>query len=138
MQMSGVGGLGGWRWIFIWEGIISCFLGVAGYWLIVDFPEKAHRSWRFLKPREVDYIIRRVDADRSDAHIEAFNLRKYLMAGMDLKIWGFAMIFFNTTTVTYALAYFLPIILRDGVSQIAGANSVTASGRSCCSFLRCH
>jgi MFS family permease len=55
--------------------------------------------------------VDRIDADRGDAHLEPFSLVKFIAAGADLKIWGFAMLFFNTTTVTYSLAYFLPIIL---------------------------
>ena len=32
------GGIAGWRWIFILQGLITCLLGLAGYILIVDFP----------------------------------------------------------------------------------------------------
>lgn len=32
------GGLSGWRWIFIMQGVITCLLGLAAYVLIVDFP----------------------------------------------------------------------------------------------------
>ena len=38
MQMDGVAGYRGWRWIFIIEGIITCLLGLGGYFLLVDFP----------------------------------------------------------------------------------------------------
>lgn len=33
----------------------------------------------------------------------------------DLKIWGFAALFGLTTVNTYAIAYFLPLILKDGL-----------------------
>ncbi|KAF2450491.1 MFS general substrate transporter [Karstenula rhodostoma CBS 690.94] len=117
---KGRAGLTGWRWIFIIEGALTCALGLGSYVALVDFPDKAHKSWKFLNEREAKFIIARVDRDRGDAKPQPFSASKFFRAGLDLKIWGYAMsvltlalIFFNTTTVTYALAYFLPIILRE-------------------------
>lgn len=46
---------------------------------------------------------------------------------MDWKVWGYALIFFGTTTITYALAYFLPIILRVNMGfSIAAAQCLVA------------
>ncbi|KAF2401836.1 MFS general substrate transporter [Trichodelitschia bisporula] len=113
MQLNGRAGLGGWRWIFILEGVLTCVLGVIGFLFLVGFPEDAAKDWKFLTPREVKWVIDRVNADRGDAHTERFTLAKYLKGAADLKVWAFAMIFCCTTTVSYALAYFLPIILKE-------------------------
>ncbi|KAK0673657.1 major facilitator superfamily domain-containing protein [Cercophora samala] len=112
MQMKGIANMNGWRWIFVIEGIITCVLGLAGYWLLVDFPDSKRESWAFLGPTEKEWICARVNADRGDVKVQPFSMKKYLRAGLDWKIWAYAMIFFNTTTVTYALAYFMPIILN--------------------------
>ncbi|KAF6835053.1 phthalate transporter [Colletotrichum plurivorum] len=121
MQLNGREGLTGWRWIFIIEGVLTCALGVAGYWLLVDFPDSTRKSWSFLGERERAWIVARVNRDRGDANMPAFNLRRFLGAGTDWKIWAYAMIFFNTTTVSYALAYFLPIILQGNMGFDVGA-----------------
>ncbi|KAH7394382.1 phthalate transporter-like protein [Pyrenochaeta sp. MPI-SDFR-AT-0127] len=121
MQLKGREGLNGWRWIFIIEGALTVFLGIVGYWALVDFPDKAHKSWKFLNEREAKFIINRVDQDRGDAKPEPWSLAKFFRGGADIKVWGFAMIFFNTTTVTYALAYFLPIILTENMKFSIGA-----------------
>ena len=93
-QMDGLGGLSGWRWIFIVEGIISCVIALLGAWLLVDFPEHAARNgWRFLSADECGFIIRRINKDRSDAIPESFTLARFLRPALDLKIWGFALIF---------------------------------------------
>jgi len=113
-------GLAGWRWIFIIEGIMTCFIAIIGYIFIVNFPDDAHKNWRFLSPREIKYVLARVNADRADAVTEAWSWRKFLRPSLDLKTWGFAMIFCMTTTVTYALAYFLPVILVDGMHFSVG------------------
>jgi len=121
MQMNGQQGLTGWRWIFIIEGALTCVLGIVGYWLLVDFPDSKRKDWNFLGDRERAWIVARVNRDRGDAHMPAFNLGRFLRAGADWRIWAYAMIFFNTTTVTYALAYFLPIILQVNMGFDVGA-----------------
>merc|ERR1711939_454730 len=60
--------------------------------------------------------------DRSDAELEPFNLKKWAASGLDLKIWGFALIFFSITTQAYAIAYFLPIILHENMGFSIGAS----------------
>jgi len=120
MQMAGTAGLNGWQWIFIIEGIITVVLGTAGYWLLVDFPDSKRESWSFLGSEEKEWICARVHADRGDVKVMPFSFASYMRAGADIKIWMYAMIFFNTTTVTYALAYFLPTILRGNLGFSVG------------------
>ncbi|KAF2403916.1 MFS general substrate transporter [Trichodelitschia bisporula] len=122
MQMQGLRGYKGWRWIFIMEGIITCLVAVYGWFGLVGFPDDKRRNKGFLTDRERRFIVARVNADRGDADTEPFDIRKFLGAGLDLKIWGFAMLFGMTTTVTYAIAYFLPVILRRGMGFGIGAS----------------
>ncbi|TIC90303.1 putative transporter C11D3.18C [Colletotrichum higginsianum] len=103
------------------RSVLTCVLGLAGYWLLVDFPDSKRKDWSFLGERERAWIVARVNRDRGDAHMPAFNLRRFLSAGADWRIWAYAMIFFNTTTVSYALAYFLPIILQINMGFDVGA-----------------
>jgi MFS family permease len=120
-------GLAGWRWIFILQGVITVLIGLVGWYFIVDFPELAAKSSRFqkkfLEQDEADFIVARINQDRHDVVAEEFNLKKYLHGAMDLKVWGFALIFLFTTTITYAIAYFLPIILKDGMGFSAAASN---------------
>ncbi|CZR64447.1 probable permease of the major facilitator superfamily [Phialocephala subalpina] len=127
MQMDGLGGLSGWRWIFVVEGLITCVFAILGYFLIVDFPEKAASSWRFLTPRESAFIVARIEKDRHDAIPEPFNITSYLKNALDSKVWAFASLFGLTTTNTYAIAYFLPVILHEGMGfSIAKAQCLVA------------
>lgn len=49
--MDGIGGLEGWRWIFILEGILTVIVACVAYFLIYDSPETAaflseeERAW---------------------------------------------------------------------------------------------
>lgn len=111
MQMAGIQNLNGWQWIFIIQGLLTLIMAFIGYWFLVDFPDSKRATWSFLGERERAWVMARVNADRGDAVLPPFNLKEYLKCGLDWKIWAYGMMFFNTTTITYALAYFLPIIL---------------------------
>jgi MFS family permease len=52
-KMDGIGGLEGWRWIFILEGIASVVLGIACFFLLIDTPAL---SSRWLSPEEIRYL----------------------------------------------------------------------------------
>lgn len=41
MQMDGVGGLAGWKWIFIIEAIPTLVLAFVAYLYLPDFPENS-------------------------------------------------------------------------------------------------
>jgi len=118
-------GIAGWRWIFIMQGILTCIAAAIGAFTIADFPEKAATKSKslamaFLTQREADFVVARIEKDRSDAIAEPFKLGAYMKGALDLKIWAFAALFGLTTTVTYAIAYFLPQILT-GMGFTAGA-----------------
>jgi len=127
MQMNGLANLSGWRWIFTMEGILTCVLGIAGYWLLVDFPDSNRTNWSFLGSRERAWVVSRIAKDRGDSKAEAFNMGKFLRAGLDWKIWCYALIFCCSTTLSYALAYTLPIILLENMGfNVAEAQCLVA------------
>ncbi|KAH8898121.1 retrograde regulation protein 2 [Thozetella sp. PMI_491] len=128
MQMNGLGGYGGWRWIFIMEGLLTILIGAGGYFLLVDFPDRAATTaWNFLSEQECQFVIRRIAQDRDDAELEPFNLGKWARAGLDWKVWGFGLLFFCNGTVAYAIAFFLPIVLQQNLGfSVAAAQCLVA------------
>lgn len=104
------------------EGLITLLIAILGFCFLVPFPDDhPERCWNFLSAREVAWVMARVEADRADTKTEPFHLKKFLQPASDPKVWCFALIFCCLTTVTYALAYFLPIILREGMGFSVGA-----------------
>ncbi|KAM6530490.1 hypothetical protein FALCPG4_008618 [Fusarium falciforme] len=109
-------GISGWRWIFILQGVLTCVVAGFAYLTVLGFPDAvSHVLGLKLSKREADFIVARIELDRADATAERFSLREYLANAFDLKIWGFAALFGLTTVNTYAIAYFLPLILKDGL-----------------------
>ena len=86
--MDGVGGLEGWRWIFIVEGIITVVAGILTPFILPDSPETA----KFLNIEEKALVIHRLEEDSgtSSGKVET-NERfqwKFLRAALlDWKIW---------------------------------------------------
>lgn len=58
-HMEGVAGLGGWRWIFILEGILTVCVGVTIPWVLPDSPETAS----FLSEQEKAFVSERLRLD---------------------------------------------------------------------------
>ncbi|TIA93117.1 hypothetical protein E3P99_00284 [Wallemia hederae] len=51
--MDGVQGLEGWRWLFIWNGIITVVIAISGFFLIPDALQSSHAVWMSSKMREI-------------------------------------------------------------------------------------
>ncbi|KAL8789791.1 MAG: hypothetical protein Q9195_006683 [Heterodermia aff. obscurata] len=114
MQMDGLAGKAGWRWIFIIEGMVTCVVSLGAYFFLVDFPENAHTSWNFLNQQECDFVIRRVNKDRGDALPESFTLARFLKPALDFKLWVFALISLYVLKASQCLAappYVLAVLL---------------------------
>lgn len=103
--MAGLAGKAGWRWIFIIEALLTITIGIASFFVLVEFPENAHKSFHFLKPHEIQWVLQRIDDDRGDAQAEGLNISAFLNAGMDLKLWLLGIIFWLASTFsrTYQL-----------------------------------
>ncbi|TVY83547.1 putative transporter [Lachnellula suecica] len=58
-KMDGIGGLSGWRWIYILEGILTVAIACTLPWTLPDSPQRAN----FLTTGEKGYINRRLEQD---------------------------------------------------------------------------
>ncbi len=81
--MAGIGGYGGWRWIFIIEGLATFVVAVVSRPFIVDWPETA----KFLSPEERLLLIRRLSEDVADARMDRLDSKARQRAFGDWKIY---------------------------------------------------
>lgn len=93
-KMDGVGGLEGWRWIFILEGIVTVVVAFGAFFLLHDFPETAG----FLTQEEKDFVVHRLryqgqaepsgdDSTAQVAQAEEFQWAYVWQAFCDWQIW---------------------------------------------------
>ncbi|RDL29807.1 Uncharacterized protein BP5553_10672 [Venustampulla echinocandica] len=100
-----------WRWIYIIEGLMTIAVGIASFFTIGEFPEKA----RWLKPREAHIARMRILNDRGEAEYKKVPLTQTLRLIRDPKLLLFCLQYFITSTSGYAIGYFFPIILNEGI-----------------------
>ena len=106
--MDGIGGKGGWAWIFIIEGLATVLVGVASFWMVQDFPDNA----KFLTPDDKARVLRRLKADKqSSAEHESFRMEYFWAAVKDPKTWLSCIVYMGTDGALYAFSLFLPTII---------------------------
>ncbi|ERT02929.1 pantothenate transporter [Sporothrix schenckii 1099-18] len=115
---SGHGGLSGWQWLFLVEGIITVLIGIAIYFLLPDFPDTA----KWLTPREKAFIQARLPPNAPRADELNFNLRELTAALKDSRLWLFTFIWAFFTVGTSGVSFFQPTVIANlGYTTIAQA-----------------
>ena len=66
LQMRGVLGYAGWRWMFLLEGLFTLIIGVASFWMMPTAPSKTKTKFRpngYITDNEAKIIVNRVIRD---------------------------------------------------------------------------
>ncbi|KAF2787119.1 pantothenate transporter [Melanomma pulvis-pyrius CBS 109.77] len=94
----------GWRWIFIIEGIATIVAGCIAPFFLIE-----------CNAREKHIAIKRVSLEKQEGDIEHPTLMQTLSMLMDWKIGVYSIQYFVAASSVYSLAFFQPIILRQGM-----------------------
>src|SRR5215510_1201619 len=94
LQMDGLGGLSGWKWLFIVEGLPATLLGVAALWILPDRPEDA----TFLSDEERRLVRNRILSERRDRE-----MRQLLPALKDVRVLILTVAQFGFTAGSYGV-----------------------------------
>lgn len=126
INMDGVGGLEGWRWIFILEGIVTVLFGCTINWLLPDSPETAS----FLEPHERSFLITRLqhDAGTTAGKVgtsEKFQWSYLKSALLEWKIWFAVIIYWGNAITLYGFTYSAPSIILGLGYRAAEAQLLT-------------
>lgn len=113
LEMSGVLGLEGWKWLFIVEGLPAVILGIMALYVLADRPETA--SW-------IDDKERQILADMLAAEQRERPKSNLLAALGDVRVIMLAVIQFGFTLGSYGIGAFLPQIIKGfGLSNLASS-----------------
>jgi MFS transporter, ACS family, tartrate transporter len=109
LSLRGVGGLDGWQWLFLVEGLPAVALGIVTLWYLTDRPEDA----RWLKDDEKAWLVEelRREAVRSAADPAAAQ-QGWTRGLVHPSVWRFAAALFLIITSGYGFSFFLPQIVR--------------------------
>ena len=110
LQMDGVSGLDGWRWLFLIEGSPACLLALAVLKFLPDGP--AYASW--LSRDEKTTIATRLAAE--DIPVQ----RDIWITLRDPRVLALGLVIFGTSLGSDGLSLWLPLIVQGmGVSNFA-------------------
>lgn len=110
MKMDGVGGLAGWSWIFILEGLLTMVVAVSCYFILHNSPD----SCSFLNEEEKVFWKWHLSQDHVKGHKVDDKVEwKHFKEGMfHWKIWYMVILSFGCTVPIYSFSYFLPTIVK--------------------------
>ncbi|GMM38231.1 Soa1 protein [Saccharomycopsis crataegensis] len=124
-KMDGVGGLEGWRWIFILEGLLTVVVAFGAFFVLYDFPDTA----TFLTEEERQFIIYRLQHDTNadsldmangdhsssffEPEVEEAQKKYFFQALKDWQIYSHILVYFGICVPLYATSLFLPTIIKN-------------------------
>ncbi len=106
MSFDGAGGLAGWQWLFLLEGVPSVVLGIVVFFFLEDGPQDA----RWLSEDERGAILSRL---REEDAAGASHASTTGAALKDPKLWLLAAVYFTIPVALYAIGFFLPQIIAS-------------------------
>lgn len=107
LQMDGIWGLTGWRWLFLLEGLPSVIIGFVAYAILADRPAQA----QWLNEAEKEALTRRVEQDYEvrPAQKQHVNWREFA----EPTILLLSLIYFCLINTTSTFSVWTPLIVKD-------------------------
>ncbi|KAF3935179.1 hypothetical protein ABW20_dc0108955 [Dactylellina cionopaga] len=131
-KMDGLAGLGGWRWIFIMEGIVTVLLGIICYLFLVESPALSS-GW--LEPEEIRYLELRQLSRRlqlaGNGQDRVIDKRLLLEVFTDWKMILLIFVNWSQAVPNYALKFTMPQIIKNMGFTSATAQLLTIPPYSC-------
>ncbi|KAL9066662.1 MAG: hypothetical protein Q9161_007421 [Pseudevernia consocians] len=108
-KMNSKRGYHAWRWIFILEGILTCVIALAAYFVVPDFPE--HSAW--LSEDELALIEARQATERDTTASDTLTtFPSILLVLKDPKVLLGGLMYFALIVPAYGFAYFAPTVIQ--------------------------
>ncbi|KAG5361537.1 putative tartrate transporter [Yarrowia sp. C11] len=122
-KMKNVGGLEGWRWIFILEGIATTLIAAISFFLVVDFPDTA----KFLSDEEREWVLWRLKYDSNDRtktdaagrpaimveENDEHSWKEVFKAIKDPQMYAQCLLYAAVLVPLYGISLFLPTIVKN-------------------------
>ncbi|KAF1956727.1 MFS general substrate transporter [Byssothecium circinans] len=108
-KMDGIGGYGGWRWIFIIEGLLTIFFGALSFFWITDWPETS----AFLTPTQRTLLLTRLSTDTGPATMNRLDKSAAKRTFRDPKIYLGTLMYLGVVNTGNAGSFFIPTIIRE-------------------------
>jgi D-galactonate transporter len=108
LSLDGVGGLAGWQWLFVLEGLPAVVLGVVVLAVLPEQPSDASLLTG-LTPEERRALTARLD---EDVAMRPRVVRSLGGAFTSRRVWLLAAVYFTIPVALYAMGFWLPQIIK--------------------------
>lgn len=105
LELDGLAGLAGWKWLFVLEGIPVAIVGLCLLWVLADRPEDA----QWLSDEERRIVRARLESEKRPREV-----RHLAGAFKDVRVLILAGVQFGFLVGSYGIGIWLPQILKTG------------------------
>ena len=136
---AGQGGLAGWQWLYLLQGLPTVLLGVGVYFYLCDGIKKA----RWLTEDEKTQMQAALDADEKQRMASSEALQSFSSVLTNGRVWMLGAIYFSIQMGVYAINFWLPSIIKgmgfssptligwlSAIPYLVAAVFMVAAGRS--------
>ncbi|KAJ3344071.1 hypothetical protein HDU93_003234 [Gonapodya sp. JEL0774] len=130
ISLAGKGGLEGWQWLFVVDGLLSFSSALLGFWLIPDFPETT--KWTYFTPEEIELAKTRLVKNGKSGNVKySWDLLKRVFGRWHWYLFTILYAIYNSSATAWGqLGFLLKFGGGFSVQQInlypTGVNAVTA------------
>jgi D-galactonate transporter len=124
---GGQGGLAGWQWLFLLQGLPTMLLGVAVFFYLSD--GLRHASW--LSDEEKAAMQQALDADERGRLSGSHAVHSFAQVLRNGHVWLLGLVYFSIQMGVYAINFWLPSIIK----ALGFANPVTVGWLSALPYL---
>ena len=113
LGLDGLGGLRGWQWLFILEGVPSILLGIVTWFYLTDRPAQA--GW--LSGEQKQWLIARLTKEESAKETAQHMTLSEVLASP--KVLVLSLVYFGFVAALYGMQFWLPQIVKAfGLSNL--------------------
>jgi ACS family tartrate transporter-like MFS transporter len=100
------GGLLGWQWLFLVEGLPAILLGAAVYWVLADTPANA----KWLSEEQRNWLIDELESERRSSSGEERGAVWRVLASP--RVWLLSLVYFGIPACMYGVTLWLPTAIH--------------------------
>lgn len=110
---ANAGGLTGWQWLFMLEGIPSAVVGLVALFYLDDGPRQA--EW--LQPAEREFLAQRLAEDEAVKRGREHIHHTLADAFTSPQVWLLCVVYFGVMMGNYFVSFWMPQLIKDTFSQ---------------------
>jgi ACS family tartrate transporter-like MFS transporter len=113
LSLHGMGGLEGWRWLFLFEALPAIVLGVVVWQRLPNRPREA----RWLAPADAEALESQLEAERrvsEECHQQVHGLAA---AFAEPRLWLLSLVYVGVATGFYGFSFWIPRFVGEALSM---------------------